>query len=128
MVTGPLYCAHCGARIDPPYTSRRRYCSITCRNAAWRARRSPVIWEDTPETPSVALEDAMDASLAGLVPPMRAAPLDDQVVRAILEARGIAGAFRRLGVEVQPKLAWRCSGVGKAVHAALDEFFGKDME
>ncbi|MGO8685432.1 MAG: hypothetical protein ACLQUT_12765 [Thermoleophilia bacterium] len=104
MVTGPLYCAHCGALIDPPYTARRRYCNITCRNGAWRARRSPATWEEVADEPNEFL-DALDSSLAGLIPPLTQAPLDDQIVRAILETRGLVGAFRRLGVEAQPKLS-----------------------
>lgn len=127
MLLGYLYCAHCGALIDPPYTSRRRYCNATCRKDALRARQSPIIWEEVAEAPNEFL-DALDRLLADLIPPFTSAPLDDQIVRAILEARGLAGAFRRLGVEAQPKLSWRCSGVGKAIHAALYEFFGKDME
>jgi hypothetical protein len=85
--------------------------------AAWRSPAASNEFQDT-----------LDRSLAGLIPPCSNAPLYEQVVRPILEARGLHGAFRRLSVEAQPKLPWRCSRVGKAIHTALDEFFGKDME
>jgi hypothetical protein len=48
---------------------------------------------------------------------------DDQVARAIFEARGIGAAFFRLGREARPALAWRCEEVGKAVTAALHAYF-----
>ncbi|MGO8685162.1 MAG: hypothetical protein ACLQUT_11370 [Thermoleophilia bacterium] len=110
---GPRTCAHCGALIDPPYTVRRRYCNATCRKDALRARRSSDVCEDAPG-------GVLDVSLAALIPPLESAPFEDQVVRAILEARGLAGAFRGLGIEAQPKLPWRCSGVDHALTAARD--------
>lgn len=70
---GPLHCAHCGALIDLPYTSRR-FCPARSVTSLPRA-------------------------LVGLMPPMKDALLDDQIVRAILAARGLVGAVRRLGVE-----------------------------
>jgi hypothetical protein len=51
------------------------------------------------------------------------APPDDQVARAIFEARGIAAAFIRLGREARPQLAWRCAQTGEAITQALHRYF-----
>lgn len=57
----------------------------------------------------------------GVLPPD--AHPDDQVARALLEARGLAAALLRLGREARPQLAWRCEGVGSALQAALIRYF-----
>lgn len=58
--------------------------------------------------------------------PRHAPPVDEQVARAFLEAKGLAGTFTRLGLEARPALAWRCTHVAQALASALDETIGKD--
>lgn len=109
-MSGP--CIWCGAPLPTPSRKSRRYCSGACRVAAMRHRR--MVEALVPLQP-------VGVVGAGALP--RPADLDDQVATAILEARGIAGAFLHLGREARPQLACRCEGVGKAVAEALRRFF-----
>jgi len=54
--------------------------------------------------------------------PVGAQP-NEQVARAVLEARGLAAVLQRLGREARLQLAWRCEGVGSALQAALIRYF-----
>jgi endogenous inhibitor of DNA gyrase (YacG/DUF329 family) len=108
-------CMECGAAVTQPTTGRpRMYCSKRCRQAAFRrsgsiAKLVPVDHMETVGTAHGTL-------------PAPAHP-DDQVARAIFEARGIGAAFFRLGREARPALAWRCEEVGKAIEEALHAYF-----
>ncbi len=61
------------------------------------------------------------------VPP-RAVYTDEQVARALLEARGVAGTFLRLGRDARPQLAWRSERLGTAIVAAIDDYFSGAFE
>lgn len=51
------------------------------------------------------------------------ATIDDQVARALLEARSTGFALQRLGTQARPELAWRCTKLGDAITAALAATF-----
>ena len=101
----------CGGPLPQGSTRRRRYCSDACRVAAMRERQASLAYG--PFRPL--------GAEPGVVP--AAAHPDDQVAVAVLEGRGVAGAFLRLGREARPQLAWRCEGVGAAISEALRRFF-----
>ena len=102
----------CGTAVTQPTTGRpRMYCSIRCKQAAWR--RSQSLARLVPVDRSKTIAATLPAS----------AHPDDQVARAIFEARGIGAAFLRLGREARPQLAWRCEKVGDAITAALHAYF-----
>jgi hypothetical protein len=108
-------CLECGSPIRQIAEGRPRlYCSNGCRQAAHRRRHAgdSLIPADRLET--------LGQEHGTLPPP---APTEDQVACAILEARGIAGAFLRLGREACPQLRWRCEGVGTALAEALARYF-----
>ena len=104
-------CIWCGAPLPAGSRRSRRYCSGACRVAALRQRRAA---EAAAPLQPLGTE-------RGHVP--SAAHPDDQVAAAVLEARGVANAFLRLGLEARPQLAWRCEGVGGAMAEALRRFF-----
>jgi hypothetical protein len=52
-------------------------------------------------------------------------PHEEQVQRALLEARSVAFAFQRLGAQARPDLAWRCAKLGAAIEEALKDSFGE---
>ncbi len=108
-------CLECGSPVRQTAAGRPRlYCSNHCRQAAHRRRHA-----DAGLFPAGSLE-AVGQEHGTLSP---AAPTEDQVACAILEARAIAGAFLRLGREACPQLRWRCEGVGKAMTEALTCYF-----
>lgn len=108
-------CLECGQRITQPATGRPRlYCSGRCRQAACRRARAGANL-----APAEALEPVGDER--GVLP--ASVHPDEQVARAVLEARGLAAALRRLGREARPQLAWRCEGVGAALDDALARYF-----
>ena len=111
-------CSRCNAPLPPSKAGRGRprvYCSDACRKSACRERR-------------VDGETVLVGQIArGKVPLPIAASTDEQVARVILEARGIAASFLRLGHIARPAFAWRCENVGLAIVAALDmQFEGAD--
>lgn len=114
-------CAAPGCLNDlPPRAKRgpaRRYCGATCRSAAYRQRQA-VAAELVPADAS----DLADLSLEACWTPEPPGD-DEQVARAISDAKGPAGQFLRLGREARPQFAWRCENVGLALAAALDEYF-----
>lgn len=92
----------------------RLYCSGRCRQAAHRHARRLLA------NSSVDRLTGLGESHGTLPPP---AHPDEQVARALLEARGIAAALLRLGREARPQLAWRCEGLGTAIEGALTRYF-----
>lgn len=48
---------------------------------------------------------------------------DDQVARAILDARAVGYALTRLSRQVRPEFAWRCERLGTAILSALADTF-----
>ena len=101
-------CLECGTPVQQIAGGRPRlYCSNGCRQAAHRRRHAACGLFPAGCLDAVGQEH-------GILP--TAAPTEDQVACAILEARAIASAFLRLGREACPQLRWRCEGVGKALH------------
>lgn len=92
-----------------------QYASATCRKRAERRRRVAEAglesWPGTVKPPE---------------PTVKQRSADEQVERAILEARTIGFAFMRLGTQARPELAWRCTKMGEALLASLKDTFGKD--
>ena len=91
------------SRGRPPH-----YCSQRCRQAAYRQRKA-----------CLPVANTQVAEVASAKP----AGSDDQVARALLEARMVAGAFLRLGTVARPPFAWRCSKAGAEIREALDKYF-----
>ncbi|NLE21891.1 MAG: hypothetical protein GX624_03785 [Actinobacteria bacterium] len=117
-------CSECGDQLPPkkPGPGKNRvYCSDRCRKRAERRRKAVAQWQDLQPatlTPYVGPDGPVSPP-----PPRKQAHPDEQVARAILEARGIAGAFAVLAREVRPQFAWRCEKVADGLHALLDEYF-----
>ena len=87
-------CLECGSPVRRAAGGRPRlYCSNRCRQAAHRRRHAVDAL-----FPAGSLE-AVGQEHGGLPPPT---PTEDEVAFAILEARAVAGAFRRLGREACP--------------------------
>ena len=112
----PLCKCGCGRPV-PARQQRGRpaeYACDACRVRAFRQRR----------TVAAALQELDDrpapAASAEQVQPV---PTDEQVARALLEVRGLAGTFLRMGREARPQFAWRSECLGKAVASAIDEYF-----
>ena len=115
-----LLCEWCGMKIHrgshgpPP-----RYCDAACRMKASRARRAAAAVlaelqaEGAPRGPVVHAHPAPRAST------------DEEVARAYMEAKSLAGVFARLGVDARPALAWRCARVAQALTAAIKETLGE---
>lgn len=100
-----------GARGPAPV-----YAGPACRKRAQRSRLAASEF-----VPAGVLE----VIPGGLTSDRASASADDQVARAILEARAVAFAFIRLGVEARPELAWRCASFGERVLAELAQYFGE---
>lgn len=90
-----------------------QYAGPACRKRAERRRRAAAV-----ELPARAMA-------APVGPPNT--PVDDQVERALMEARSIGFAFTRLGGLARPEIAWRCTKLGHAITDAIGEHFGKDI-
>lgn len=128
------FCRYCGQRFTQTGRGRPRvYCSDRCRKADDRERHAAVdakrsferwepseddIWEASDDDRASQVLKANHVDLSG-----PAAADDEQVAVAILEARGIAGAFHRLGSEARPAFAGPCAMVAKATLDALDRWF-----
>jgi hypothetical protein len=70
------------------------------------------------------LEELLGVAAAQtIVPALAPADVDSQVQQAILDGRGIAGCFIRLGREARVEFAWRCTKTGEAVLDAIDRYF-----
>lgn len=89
------------------------YYSGACRVAAYRKRTAVDDMEPLP--------DVANAAPA----PIAAGSVDDQVARAVLEARAIGFALQRLGRKARPEFAWRCEQLGAAIGKAVIEAFGE---
>ena len=109
----------CACGCGRPVTRKSRrgpepdYHSSACRVAAYRRRHAPDQLEPLP--------DAVRAVPAALA----SGPVDEQVARAVLEARGIGFAFDALARRARPEFAWRCAKLGKAIGEAVVDAFGE---
>ena len=110
MVENAKCACGCGELVVRSSTSGRipRYASPACRVRASRARHS------------TDLEPLPGAPVAVTVQSHRP---DDQVARAILDARAVAYALTRLSRQVRPEFAWRCERLGTAILSALADTF-----
>jgi len=111
-----VLCAHCRQPLPPRRTRgpAASYCSRGCRQAAYVARRRA----------QAGLEELVGAAAAQtIVPALAPADADSQVQQAILDGRGIAGAFIRLRREARVELGWRCAKIGEAMLDAMDRYF-----
>ena len=116
-----LQCEWCGRGIQRRARGPApRYCNAACRMAASRARRTAAVVQAELEADGVVLEPVVHAR------PAPVAASDEQVARAFMEAKSLAGVFARLGTVARPALAWRCSRVSQALTTAINETLGKD--
>lgn len=51
--------------------------------------------------------------------------IEDQVHRAVIEARALGFAFSRLGRQARPELAWRCARLGELLIQGIEDNFGE---
>lgn len=106
-------CARCGQPLALGPTGRpRRYCSQTCRQLAYAARKRALPY--LPHVPPPATDENVPHLVGS----------DEEVARAILEARSIASAVSRLSHMARPEFAWRLELVAHVLTSALDEYFG----
>lgn len=113
MTLKPTICATCRQPLTQPKRGRARvYCSTACRKSAFRSRQ--VSFGYLPQI----VKDA-EATVAGI-------STDEQVARAVIEARSVGLALVRLGAEARPEFAWRCAKAGEAITEALADSF-KDV-
>ena len=116
-----LLCEWCGRRIERGSRGPApRYCTAACRKAASRARRTATLIRAEFQAEGAPLEPVVHAH------PAPCAAVDEQVARAFMEAKSLAGVFARLGTVARPALAWRCSRVSQALTTAINETLGKD--
>lgn len=85
--------------------------------SAYRARRHVALIADELQPIGVPFESE---------PSGTSMPKDEEVARAVLEAKILAGTFYRLGREARPQFAWRCITLADALAAALKSTFGED--
>ena len=110
----------------------RRYCSPTCRKAAWRDRSAAWAASDPPLAPLPTLADMCDGELTaegcrsledlGVPSPSDSTVAD--VAATIREAQAVATALRRHGLAAEGLVAVKCAGVASALDRALAEHFG----
>jgi len=116
-----LRCEWCGREVR---RGRRgpapRYCQASCRVAAHRARRATAAIRVELQAAGATHEPVVHAD------PPPASSADEQVARAFVEAKSLAGVFARLGSEARPALAWRCTHVAQALTTAIHETLGED--
>jgi hypothetical protein len=90
--------------------------------AAYRARGAVIAAQF--ETAGDEWDDVETVATESMPPaPATSASTDEQVARAILEARAVAGSLLRLGHQARPEFAWRCERAGLAIAKALDTYF-----
>ena len=99
--------------------------------AALLQRRLPHGRAAGPAGPPPSIRAELQADGAALEPVVHAHPapvaaVDEQVARAFVEAKSLAGVFARLGADARPALAWRCTHVAQALSTAINETLGKD--
>jgi hypothetical protein len=116
-----LLCEWCGQELHRgSHGPTPRYCNAACRVKASRARRAATSFRA-----ELQAEGALPGPVVHAHPAPRAST-DEQVARAFLEAKSLAGVFARLGVDARPGLAWRCALVAEALTAAIEETLGGD--
>ena len=116
-----LLCEWCGREIQRGSRGPApRYCNAACRKAASRARRTAAVVRAEFQADGAPLEPVVHAH------PAPVAAIDEQVARAFVEAKSLAGVFARLGSDARPALAWRCTHVAQALSSAINETLGKD--
>lgn len=122
----PTVCSECGKPlpISAGAGRPRRYCSDVCRYRARHARAREHAGE--PVIPAEPAPDRSElvASLTFLVDPAAApAAPEDQLARALLEVRTVAGSLRRLRTELAPRLAGPAGKLANALERELRRSF-----
>ncbi|HQG04317.1 MAG TPA: hypothetical protein PK838_08370 [Thermoleophilia bacterium] len=111
-----LKCEWCGRILDRPKRGPApRFCGAACRQSSSRARREAAVVRAELERGSQLV------ALAEHAEPVPAACVDEQVARAYAEAQTLAGVFARLGAQVRPEFAWRCTRVAEALADVISE-------
>lgn len=118
MVELPTCACGCGAKLErkgktgpPP-----QYATKACRMRALRLRNQSIELVPLPDV-------IRDAPVS-----VGRHSVNDQIARAVLEARAVGFALQRLGSLARPDLSWRCTRVGQAIEQALSEAFGEMTE
>lgn len=109
----------------------RRYCTDGCREEAKARRRlerstgwtaAAVEMAEIPADPLTHRRQTLE-SIADLLDGAPAAPPEDRLAQALIEARTLSYALRRLAVEVAPPLRARALGLATAITDALRRHF-----
>lgn len=127
-------CPVCGDEITPRATPGRPrlYCSGRCRTEAYRDRRATTLelgqpFEDQPNVDTRVRAELLIVADA-LIDETRAAPPDEQLLRAVIETRNLAHFYRRLAPRLAAGLAWRADQAGARIATVVDELFTPDKE
>lgn len=114
----PTCACGCGATLQRRGRSgpAPTYATAACRMRALRNRRMADEFTPLPEV-------VRDAPVR-----LEGRSVDEQVQRALMEARAVSFALLRLGAVARPELAWRCTRVGQAIQKSLESTFGRMMQ
>lgn len=139
-VDAPTRCEQCSTPIRQPKTGRRRrYCSGTCRKAAYRARTEAWTFVEANDPQLAALPTMEDLYAAEHGDGSDQGPADgagrhatpspenstiEDVTATISAAVKVCAEFRRHGLAAPGLVAVRCASVGRALDAALAAEFG----
>lgn len=100
-------CQVCGAELVAPERGPLpKFCSSRCRMRAHRMRKAG--FDGVPVEPSP-------------VPEMRRKPSTEDIVRLVVEARQLSGAFEFASYRADFKLRPMCSRISEAISEALDK-------
>ena len=108
-------CLACNAELPPRKAasgSPRRYCSATCRQAAWRRRR---VVRDT-----LHVADELDGLIAQAF--VKADPID-ATAECVITLRALARRCRALAVDTPAQLSWRHEETAAALADILERLW-----
>lgn len=125
----PQVCAICGEAIPARATPGRprRYCSGRCRTEAYRIRQMDAFDSELvgPQpSPAAYLRAELVQVAETIIEAEAKAPAEEQLARAIIEARALAAAFHGLSPQLPPALAWRAGTMAQQITTTLKRLFG----
>lgn len=129
----PSRCTTCGEPIPARATPGRprRYCSGRCRTEAYRQRQAAAFEAEQIGPQPNPLEYVRAELLAvadTIATNNAAAPVEDQLARAIIETRTLAGSFRRLEPRLPNGLGWRAGEASKRLERVVADLFPQPKE
>jgi hypothetical protein len=127
--SSPL-CQQCGANLPPAKATGRprRYCSALCRDDAYRDRIANEVWGEAQRdvVDEAALRVLTFEGIAAELEQREAAPPEEQLTRAVIETRVLAGQYQHLAGLVHANLAWRAQAMADGLRQELARLFGEE--